>query len=233
MGQPMIGIPTNEKMCSAIISMLRTRDFSLNVPEPGHFFVVDQGATFVFARMSEIARLVRSGEIDCGFVTKDCWVENGTDTIPCGDGVRRMLEMPFLVKDFSDLCRCTIAFITSSETRWDMGIHGESGIISALLKCNGAREKPRIATRFPRLTKAYLMVGGSRWVNGQNIIKKVDGGEELHVLLGSADFAVVQIETGATIRRYGLVIVEEIMASHLLLVSGDPIRIEEFAARLH
>lgn len=259
-----IGIPTNEKVKPVVMQLLDSSPingkFKIVLPKSRSFFTKEftrnADLEFVFARMSEIARLVKSGHLHCGFVTKDNWVETSIAWRPLAHpdyrGMYEAAAPPVVIKEFPTLCRCHIDFI--SQAYWSapdpkstkvFGL-GEGGIENILIGFMAQmRRGPRIATRFPHFSEKYLKVQKGlteSFLRTQlekygrlaydYLFQTVDGGEELYVLLGAADFAIVQVETGETLRANLLWIVEHMLKSHLLLVGVDTPAVEAFAALL-
>lgn len=229
-----VGIPTNEKVLGAVEALLENTGCEVK-RSPKHFFT-DQdyayqtGVQLVFARTSELARLVAIGRLDSAFVTKDWWED-------CKDGFyawRYFYEKTAtkIIAEFPAYCRCEIAFITQGHYRAS-GV-AESGIASYLAAFVAIQKRqPLIATRFPRLTDKFLKskgldslfykkYGGEAWdMTMSHEIAFVNGSEELYTLLGAADVAVAQIETGETIANHSLHVIERILTSHLVLVGND------------
>ncbi len=239
-----VGIPTNEKVFPEVQKILIRSTMRHPEQEPRQFIVRADDTEYVFARMSEIARLTLFGYIDCGFVTWDCWTEAIIPIVCQRSGVGAWIKVPQALKEFSDLCRCTIAFIAPRATRLD-GISSENGIVHGILRHPKSRGQARIATRFPCITEEALSVRSlpntvsyaKHPMSGEDILNQcsidtVDGSEELYVLLGAADFAVVQIETGQTLQVNNLQVIQEIMWSHLLLVGAPNHQAKKFAACL-
>jgi len=66
-------------------------------------------------------------------------------------------------------------------------------------------QKIRVATKYPNVAKSYFEK------NGQQIeIIKINGSVELAPLMGLADMIVDIVETGATLKENGLVVVDDI-----------------------
>lgn len=226
-----VGIPTNEKLYPMVERLLNKAGIDLK-PNPKRFFSEQDGVRFVFARVSELARLVARHKLDCAFVTTDYWLD--LKDAGLGRWQDGRIGLPGIKKSFPTYCQCEISFV--SQGYWYAQGVAEGGITNALIGFIGVmRRSPRIATRFPFITEGFLCskMGlktpvlqeklGERWSPAmQYTLREVDGSEELHVLLGATDFAVVQIETGETIANHDLHVVENLLKSHLLLVGNNP-----------
>mgnify|MGYP001565261297 FL=1 len=238
-----IGVPTNETLYPAISQLLELSGINVK-REPKRFLARAGGLEFIFARMSEIARLVNAGKIHCGFVTKDWWAEANMRRpfTPINHLTGR--PWPVIVKEFPDLCRCRLALI-ASHYWWASDI--KEIIPNILVGFMGVMKRsPVIATRFPYFSAHFLSVqkGITKSFLSEKLklydrhayeihFRIVEGSEELYVLLDAADFAIAQVESGETIRNHDLWIVENILESHLLLVGNNSQKVNEFAARLH
>lgn len=228
-----VGIPTNEKVRGAVDVLLRNT--SCEVKQSPKRFFTDQdyayqtGVQLVFARTSELARLVATGCLDSAFVTKDWWED-------CKDGFYAWRYFgktsTKIIAEFPAYCQCEVSFISAGHYHAS-GV-AEGGIASYLTAFIAIQKRgPLIATRFPRLTDKFLKTKGldalfykkhvGEWWTGvmSPEIAVVNGSEELYTLLGAADIAVAQIETGETIANHFLHVVERILTSHLVLVGND------------
>ena len=229
-----VGIPTNEKVYAVVDKLLQDAGFEI-LRSPKHFFTdrdfaCQTGIQCVFARVSELARLVAIGRLDAAFVTKDWWEESKNGFF-CWRHYGKSSAKIFA--EFPMHCRCEVAFV--SEKYWyAAGVHegGIGGALAAFIAI--MKRKPLIATRFPRLVERFLYKTkglstlfyknfvGEWWTEAMAPeVGLVSGGEELYVLLGTADFAVVQIETGETLANHALHAIEQILMSHLVLVGND------------
>lgn len=236
-----VGIPTNEKVRGAVEALVKNMGCEA-IQSPKHFFT-DQdfayqtGVQFVFARTSELARLVAIGRLDSAFVTKDWWEE-------CKDGFyawRYFCKTTAkIIAEFPAYCRCEVSFI--SEGHYHASGVAEGGIASYLAAFLAIQKrKPLIATRFSRLTDKFLTTRGidalfykkharEWWTMAMSPeIAFVNGSEELYILLGAADIAVAQVETGETIVNHSLHIIERILTSYLVLVGNDHCDLPIFA----
>ncbi|MEK7541662.1 MAG: hypothetical protein AAB533_02320 [Patescibacteria group bacterium] len=228
-----VGIPTNEKVYAATERLMI--DAGYEIPRSPKRFFTNQdfayqtGVQFVFARVSELARLVAIGKLDSAFVTKDWW-EDCKDGFFCWKYFGKSSAK--IYAEFPAYCQCEVSFV--SKAHWLASGIAQGGIVSALVAFTGImKRKPLIVTRFPRLvdkfftTKSLISLlheefRGEKWVEGLHPeVALVNGSEELYTLLEVADFAVVQIETGETIANHSLNMIERILPSHLILVGND------------
>lgn len=243
-----IGIPTNEKVFPVVNDMLWRSDIKLQ-RNPKEFFVQTAKVEYVFARMSEIIRFVSRGKLDAAFVTRDHWKEwhcHGQDCPPT-------------LREFPDLCTCDVALVARRYYRFPKSGFKRFGDLPeeedaarfmewfARAKTLSDKNDTRIvvATRFPTIARMFLWlkkgIGGTFFadymgLSGEPItlaIREVYGNEELHILMGAADLAIVQVETGETLRRHGLFIVEPVLHSCLIAVGQRHSYAEEIIANLH
>ncbi len=232
-----IGIPKNEGLYPAVEAILTERGIWCSSPSPKRLSWETDHCQFVLGSVADIARMTASRHLDCAFVTRDHWREQQLYYLPGGfsDSICELEE-------FSSIGRCDLVFAAKEGSHWTQKAQEENsdvkGIIRSLIFRDERSEswKPVIATRFPRITSYYifrelhfddvceeLLRGILKEVKAWRYhptITEVRGDEEVYVLTGRADLAMVQVETGETLRQNGLVPIKKISTSHLILVGS-------------
>ena len=163
-----------------------------------------------------------------------------------------------ILKAFPQLGRCDIVFAARDNSYWTEAKRRGQDIASALITFKVPllwgeipRVMPCIVTRFVSLTKKYLHDRIVEHMHNKKLhfalqrkikevnewrympyIQYVHGDEELYVVTKTSDLAVVQTETGETLRLHSLVPIETILTSHLILVGNKWLR-EELGSILH
>lgn len=224
-----IGIPTNEPLCFKVGDVLRRNHIYPERRPDRKMVIEDRGMVYAYARVGEIARLILEGPLDAGFVTRDLWEELTT---------QRHLG-PIALTTFGE-CECDVALLARrsdmlpAHLARDPDERDAKAIILhlALSKVRrGMDAVVTIATRFPALTRRFLADNGMAELSFSDdflggvgiplnvVIHKVQGSEELNVLLGVADLAVAQVETGETARVNNLEIIATLMNSQLMAVA--------------
>jgi ATP phosphoribosyltransferase len=141
----------------------------------------------LFVRTEDITEYVRDGLVDLGITGQDLVAERGDGTVP-------LLELGF------GACSLVVAAPT----------RGSVGSVDDLAGC-------RIATTFPRLTRAFL---ADRGIEAQ--IVEVTGAVEVTPQLGVADAVVDLVASGGTLRVNGLRPLATLLESQAVLVAGGP-----------
>jgi ATP phosphoribosyltransferase len=140
----------------------------------------------LFVRTGDIAEYVRDGLVDLGLTGMDLVAESG-------DGMVPVLELGF----------------------------GSCSLVLATPELNGAETVTelrggRIATSFPRLTRAFLEASE---VEAQ--VVEVTGAVEVMPQLGVADAVVDLVASGSTLRVNGLRPIATLLESQAILVAAD------------
>jgi ATP phosphoribosyltransferase len=146
----------------------------------------------LFVRTADVAEYVRDGLVDLGLTGQDLVAERA-------DGLEPILELGF------GACSLVLA----------VPVGGEIETVEGLTGC-------RIATTFPRLTRAFLM---ERGVEAQVI--EVTGAVEVTPQLGVADAVVDLVASGSTLRVNGLRPIATLLESEAVLVAGSSAMAED------
>lgn len=202
-----IGVPSNTKIFEAVQCLIGEE-----ILHPkGAFFVPFRGGhELVIARVEEIVRLTKEGQIDISFVTMDHLLETGASLIS---------------RQFPEICRCDVSIITAEK---EFESRNSVEVFTEFYKETGRRAV--VTTRFPSFTSHFLwdvknFKRQGKW--GEDFspafpkMKRVSGAEELSILLGSADFAVSRVESGKTLELNNLFVVETMLSSCLVVVRHE------------
>jgi ATP phosphoribosyltransferase len=138
---------------------------------------------FLLAKAADVPVYVEYGAADLGLVGQDVLWESGRD-------VYEPLHLDF------GRCRLVLAGKPAQRTR---NFRLATGL--------------RVATKYPRLTRAYFQ---QRGLSVETI--PLTGSIELAPLVGLADLIVDVVETGRTLRENGLVELEEIATCQAILI---------------
>lgn len=240
-----IGVPTNGRVHDEVMAILIRSDYRVKREQRKFFFRVDDDE-FVFARISEIVRMVALGKLDCGFVTADYFQEMALLNDSYYDyGFCKEFISPSVRKEFPQVSTSRVCLVSMGQWRMvqkNILASNQSATVSIVLGLLGIMQRtPLIVTRFPRITSDFFRekcglnreftakVLGHDWWEEQPPfeIEIVQGDEELYVVNGLADFAVCHVESGKTLENHGLWVVEEICASHLILIASSVSRDSE------
>lgn len=142
---------------------------------------------FLLARPADVITYVESGAAGLGVVGKDNLAEAGAD-------VYELLDLGF------GGCRIVLAAPTESDG-------------GQLLDGSRPGRGPRVATKYPRLARAFL---DRRALEGRVVVLR--GAAELAPLVGLADAIIDAVDTGRTLRDNGLTEVCSILTSTARLV---------------
>jgi ATP phosphoribosyltransferase len=140
----------------------------------------------LFVRTGDIAEYVRDGLVDLGLTGRDLIAESG-------DGMVPVLELGFGA--------CSLVMAAPDPT-------GASNVADL--------QGRRVATSFPRLTRAFLEDCG---VDAQ--VVEVTGAVEVMPQLGVADAIVDLVASGSTLRVNGLRPIATLLESEAILVARD------------
>jgi ATP phosphoribosyltransferase len=146
----------------------------------------------LFVRTADVAEYVRDGLVDLGLTGQDLVAERA-------DGLEPILELGF------GACSLVLAVPVGGDIETVEGLTGS-----------------RIATTFPRLTRAFLM---ERGVEAQVI--EVTGAVEVTPQLGVADAVVDLVASGSTLRVNGLRPIATLLESEAVLVAGSSAMAED------
>lgn len=223
-----VGIPKNKRLYSEVESMLKNQGISCVPPTSKQFIWGTSDLQFVLGGVAEIVNLMAAGHLDYAYVTLDYWNE-----LACHHS-----DHLIVLEEYPCVGCCDIVFAAKAESYWTQAqIDGFDLISSLVLFHDSFSKKPNIVTRFPRITTGYLYEEESfdgrceMELRGKvkepkpwryhPAIREVRGDEELYVLTGMADLAVVQVETGETLRQNGMIAIQTILHSSLMLVASD------------
>lgn len=174
------------RLADKSIALLRRSHIAPPSKDAGRKLVVpsDGGSLeYIMAKPWDVPTYVEYGAADLGICGLDVLRESG-----------RQLHEPLLLP--FGFCRLSVA--------------GRPDSLRTPLRY---ASQPRIATKFPRLTRHFFQ---SRGVNAEVI--PLNGSVELGPVLGLADLIVDIVETGNTLRANGLVELRTIMESQAVLV---------------
>jgi ATP phosphoribosyltransferase len=143
----------------------------------------DKTMCFLLVKPTDVPVYVEYGAADLGIVGQDALWESGRD-------VYEPLQLDF------GRCRLVVAGVPSQRGR-------DFRLATGL----------RVATKYPRLTRAYFQERGL----SVEVIA-LTGSIELAPLVGLADLLVDVVETGRTLRENGLVELEEIVACQATVI---------------
>ena len=152
-------------------------------PRPGNPALLARALRFLLVKPGDVPVYVEYGAADLGIVGQDVLWESGRD-------VYEPLQLGF------GRCRLVLA---GTPAQRDRDFRLATGL--------------RVATKYPRLTRAYFQR------NGLSVeIIPLTGSIELAPLVGLADLVVDVVETGRTLRENGLVELEEIATCQAVLI---------------
>ena len=193
-----IGIPSKGRLSELSGDLLLQAGLNFRRQNRGLFAKVKGlPIDLIFLRTDDIPTLVQEGAIDMGFTGSDL-VEEANANV----GTRMRLGV--------GRCRLAICIPEDSEIRAANELDGK-----------------RIATSFPRITKAYL---GQH--NALAHMVSLSGSVEVMIQLGVADAIVDLVETGSTLAANRLRILEEIGSYETVLIQNDTCRDSEMADRV-
>lgn len=163
------------------------------------------GVEYIIVRAQDAPAFVAHGGADCGICGSDSIIEADVD-------VMQLVNLCF------GGCRFVVAEPTAAAGRAD--------------EAYAWRGTVRVATKYPRITKAYYDALGQ-----QVDIVQLHGNIELGPIVGMCDRIVDITETGATLRQNGLSVVDDVMECGARFFSGPAAyrsdqRIRDLAARL-
>ena len=165
----------------------------------------EEGVEYVIVRAQDAPTFVAHGGADCGLCGSDSIIEAAVD-------VMQLVDLRF------GGCRFVVA-----EPRAARGLAEEA---------YSWRGTVRVATKYPRITRAYYDELGQ-----QVDIVQLHGNIELGPIVGMADRIVDITATGTTLKENDLVIVDDVMECTARFFAGpaayrtDP-RIRALAARM-
>lgn len=193
-----IGLPSKGRLSEISCQLLTQAGLNFRRQNRGLFAKVKGlPIDLIFLRTDDIPTLVAEGAIDMGFTGSDLVEEANANA-----STRMRLGVG----------RCRLAICVPED--------------SDILATNELDGK-RIATSFPRITKAYL---GQH--NALAHMVSLTGSVEVMIQLGVADAIVDLVETGSTLAANRLRILEEIGSYETVLIQNDSCRDQEMADRV-
>lgn len=187
-GRLRLALPNKGRLAEPAIALLRDAGVEVELSERRLSAVARNiDLELLFVRTDDVAEYVRDGLVELGLTGKDLVAERG-------DGLEPVLHLGF------GSCSLVLAVPTGLEVDGVEGVRGR-----------------RIATTFPRLTRAFL---ASHDVEAQVI--EVTGAVEVTPQLGVADAVVDLVASGSTLRMNGLRPVATLLESEAVLVAGSP-----------
>jgi ATP phosphoribosyltransferase len=181
-----VALPNKGRLAEPAAALMRDAGLDVELSERRLSAVArNVDIELLFVRTGDITEYVRDGLVDLGLTGQDLVAEQG-------DGLHRLLDLGF------GTCSLVVA------------VPDRGGIdrVAMLAGC-------RIATTFPRLTRAFLE---SNNVEAQVI--EVTGAVEVTPQLGMADAVVDLVASGSTLRVNGLRPLATLLESQAVLVAG-------------
>lgn len=164
-----------------------------------------EGVEYIIVRAQDAPTFVAHGGADCGICGSDSIIEAGVD-------VMQLVDLGF------GACRFVVA--------------EPAAAAGSAEEAYAWRGTVRVATKYPRITKAYYDSIGQ-----QVDIVQLHGNIELGPIVGMCDRIVDITQTGATLEQNDLVIVDDVMECSARFFAGpaayrSDMRIKDLAARL-
>lgn len=182
-----LALPSKGRLADPAGALLRDAGVDVEISERRLSAVArNVDLELLFVRTEDITEYVRDGLVDLGITGQDLVAERGEGTVP-------LLELGF------GGCSLVVAVPT----------RGPIGSVDDLADC-------RIATTFPRLTRAFL---SDHAIEAQ--IVEVTGAVEVTPQLGVADAVVDLVASGGTLRVNGLRPLATLLESQAVLVARD------------
>jgi len=183
-----LALPNKGRLAEPAVALLQDAGIDVGLSERRLSAVArNVEIELLFVRTGDVAEYVRDGLVDLGLTGHDLVAERG-------DGLEPILELGF------GACSLVLAVPDARETEAVEELAGR-----------------RIATAFPRLTRAFL---NERGVEAQVI--EVTGAVEVTPQLGMADAVVDLVASGSTLRVNGLRPIATLLESQAVLVAGRP-----------
>ena len=188
-----VALPNKGRLAEPAATLLRDAGVDVELSER-RLSAVARNAPIelLFVRTDDITEYVRDGLVDLGITGQDLVAERG-------DGLTPLLELGFGV--------CSLV----------LAVPARGGVSdpSALGGC-------RIATTFPRLTRAFLEQRGI-----EALVVEVTGAVEVTPQLGVADAVVDLVASGGTLRVNGLRPIATLLESQAVLVAASPVATDD------
>lgn len=193
-----IGVPSKGRLSEAAGALLQEAGLNFRRQERSLFARCrDMDVDVTFLRADDIPVLCAEGALDMGITGSDLVAEEEVD-------VATRLEL--------GIGKCRLAVCVPEDAK-----------VSSVKDL----EKRRVATSFPRQTRAYLKKHGARahivWLSGSI---------EIMIALGVADAVVDLIETGSTLAANQLRVLDEIGRFQTVLIQNKEMRHAELADRV-
>jgi len=183
-----VALPNKGRLAEPAATLLRDAGVDVELSER-RLSAVARNAPIelLFVRTDDITEYVRDGLVDLGITGQDLVAERG-------DGLTPLLELGFGV--------CSLV----------LAVPARGGVSdpSALGGC-------RIATTFPRLTRAFLEQRGI-----EALVVEVTGAVEVTPQLGVADAVVDLVASGGTLRVNGLRPIATLLVAASPVATDDP-----------
>ncbi|MEG0072329.1 MAG: ATP phosphoribosyltransferase [Raoultibacter sp.] len=177
-----IAVPKGSLNTDTIDALTRAGLDTTGLKDPGRQLIIrNPGVEYIIVRPTDAPAFVALGAADCGICGKDSLLEAALDVV-------ELVDLKF------GACR----FIVAEPA-------GAGEVASAHYRKLGSI---RVATKYPRITKAYYARIGM-----QVEIVKLHGNIELAPLTGMAERIIDITATGTTLRENNLVVVDEVLAS--------------------
>ncbi|MDQ2935454.1 MAG: ATP phosphoribosyltransferase [Chloroflexota bacterium] len=187
-GRLRLALPNKGRLAEPAVALLQDAGIDVELSERRLSAVArNVEIELLFVRTGDVAEYVRDGLVDLGLTGHDLVAERGA-------GLEPILELGF------GACSLVLAVPDGREVETVEGLAGR-----------------RIATAFPRLTRAFLK---ERGVEAQVI--EVTGAVEVTPQLGVADAVVDLVASGSTLRMNGLRPIATLLESQAVLVAGGP-----------
>jgi ATP phosphoribosyltransferase len=182
-----LALPSRGRLAEPAIALLRDAGVDVELSERRLTAVArNADLELLFVRTGDVVEYVLDGVVDLGITGHDLVAERG-------DGIEPIVDLGF------GNCSLVLAVPAASEAESVEGLGGA-----------------RIATTFPRLTRAFLDRCG---VDAQVI--EVTGAVEVTPQLGIADAVVDLVASGGTLRVNGLRPLATLLESQAVLVAGN------------
>lgn len=192
-GRLRMALPNKGRLADPAVALLHDAGLDVELSERRLSAIArNMDLELLFVRTSDVAEYVRDGLVDLGLTGHDLVAERG-------DGLETILDLGF------GACSLVLAVPAG----------GAIDTVEALGGC-------RIATTFPRLTRAFLE---RRGVEAQVI--EVTGAVEVTPQLGVADAVVDLVASGSTLRVNGLRPIATLLESQAVLVAAGPTMAED------
>jgi len=178
-----VGIPKGSLQEKTVL-LFKKAGFNISLTQRSYFPSVDDAELeMVMLRAQEMSYYVEAGVLDCGLTGEDWIKENNSDVVEVSELIYAKQQMV--------------------PVRWVLAVKEDSGI-----KNIKDLENKRIATELVNVTKSYL--------KDKHITADVEfswGATEVKVASGMVDAIVELTETGQSLRRHNLKIIDTICDS--------------------